>query len=128
MSPVLPLMEHRLKSYEQIPLVVHILGYALYKEAILMVDAAGAGYPPGGYPGGGMGGSCGPGYGMTFSDRLQSSVGKNVTVYVGEGSSPVTGTLHGVGSNYVEVRRTNNNAGETMLILMQAITAISVPT
>ncbi|AGK99740.1 hypothetical protein [Desulfoscipio gibsoniae] len=92
-----------------------------------MADATGTGYPPGGYPGGGMGGSYCPGYGMTFNDRLQSLVGKNITVYVSEESTPVTGMLHGVGSNYVEVHRMTNNIREALIIPMNAITAISAP-
>ncbi len=92
-----------------------------------MADGIGTGYPPGGYPGSGMGGAYCPGYGMTLSDRLKSSVGKNVTVYVGEESTPVTGMLHSVGSNYVEVHRMNNNVKEAMLIPLHAIMAISTP-
>jgi len=89
----------------------------------MMADSIGTGYPLGGYPGG----SYGPGYGMTLSDRLQSSVGKNVTIYVGEESTPVMGMLHAVGSDYVEVHRMNNNVNESMLIPLQDIMAVSVP-
>ncbi len=92
-----------------------------------MADSIGTGYPSGGYPGGGMGESYGPGYGMTLFDRLKSTVGRNVTVYVGEESTPVMGKLHSVGSNYVEVHRMNNNVNEAMLIPMHAIMAVSVP-
>lgn len=98
----------------------------------MMADAQGTGYPPGGYPGGGYpgggtGGSYGPGYGMTLMERLHSSVGRNVTVYVGEASTPVTGMLHAVGSNYVEVHRMVNNTNDSALIPLHAITAVSVP-
>ncbi len=92
-----------------------------------MADGIGTGYPPGGYPGTGMGGSYCPGYGTTFLDRLQNSVGKNVTVYVGEESTPITGMLQSVGSNYAEVCRTTNGTNEAMLIPMHAIMAASVP-
>lgn len=93
-----------------------------------MADS-GIGYPSGGYSGG-LGSSYGPGYGMTLSDRLKNSVGKNVTVYVGEESTPVTGMLHAVGTDYVEVHRMNNmnnTVNEAMLIPMHAIMAISTP-
>ncbi|KAF1085834.1 hypothetical protein SPSYN_00563 [Sporotomaculum syntrophicum] len=94
-----------------------------------MADS-GTGYTSGGYTGGGLGGSYGPGYGMTFTERLKNSLGRNVTVYVGQESTPVMGKLHAVGSDYVEVHRMNNmnnTINEAMLIPMHAIMAVSVP-
>lgn len=93
----------------------------------MMADSIGTGYPPGGYPGGGFGGSYGPGYGMSLTDRLKSSVGRNITVYVGDESTPVMGMLHSIGDDFVEVHRMNNNANEAMLIPLGDIMAISVP-
>lgn len=97
-----------------------------------MADTQGAGYPPGGYPpgyspGGGMGGSYGPGHGMTLMERLNKAVGRNVTAFVGDASTPVTGMLHAVGSNYIEVHRTDSNTNDSVLIPMHALTAVSVP-
>ena len=83
--------------------------------------------PSGGYPDDGFGSNWGPGYGMTFTERLKNSVGKNVTVYVGEESTPVMGKMHAVGSDYVEVHQMSNMNNEAMLIPLQAIMAVSAP-
>ena len=76
-------------------------------------------YPPG-YPT--------PGYGATLGERLRSSQGQAVTLYVGEEFTEVTGMLHNVGANYVEVHRPGA-AGvmEAVLIPMQYISSVVAP-
>lgn len=76
-----------------------------------------------GYPGPGYG----PGCGMNFAERLSSCISRNVTVYIGEENTPVTGMLHAVGSNYVEIHRMTNNKTEAIIIPIHSISAISVP-
>ncbi|SFR04414.1 hypothetical protein [Desulfoscipio geothermicus] len=75
------------------------------------------------YPGPGYG----PGYGMTFTERLSSCVRRNVTVYIGEENTPVAGMLHAVGSNYVEIHRMTGNTTEAIIVPIHSISAISCP-
>lgn len=82
-----------------------------------MIDASGTGYYPPPPPGP-------PSYGATFHERLQSAIGRQITVYVGEMTTPVRGVLHAVGTNYIEVHRTVNNAMEAVVIPLHAINAI----
>lgn len=83
-----------------------------------MADATGAGYYPPPGP------SYGSGYGMTFHERIQSSIGRNITVYIGDVATPVRGVLHAVGANYLEVHRTVNSNMEVVLIPLHAVVAI----
>ncbi|SFG99619.1 hypothetical protein SAMN05660649_03454 [Desulfotomaculum arcticum] len=92
-----------------------------------MADATGAGgyYPPGG----GYGPGYGPGCGMSLCDRLQGCVGRVITVYVGEENVPVAGTLHAVGSNFLEIHRTTpeNTVHEAVIIPLPAVASVVIP-
>lgn len=69
-----------------------------------------------------------PGYGTTIAERMQHYVGRNVIVYVGDDLTPVSGVLHNVGANYLEVHRMGaNNAREAIFIPMMHISAVSAP-
>ncbi len=84
------------------------------------LKAAGHDYYTPGYPA--------PAYGNTMAERLQKSLGKNVTVFVGEDMSSVSGMLHHVGADYVEVHRTGaEGTSEAVLVPMQQISAVSAP-
>lgn len=73
----------------------------------------------------------GPGYnqdpmhGITFGERLQSAVGRNVTVYLkGDDVAPVRGLLNTVGCNFIEVNRVANEASERVIIPLWSVVAI----
>lgn len=82
-----------------------------------MADPTGAGYYPPHPP-------YTPSYGMTLNERIQSSMGRNVTVYLMGETAPVRGMLHAVGANYLEVHRVVNGTSEAVLIPMHAVVAI----
>lgn len=65
-----------------------------------------------------------PGFGPTLYQRLQSSMGRQVSVYVGDMTTPLRGVLYTVGSDYIEVHRTVNNAMEMVIIPLRAVHAI----
>lgn len=69
-----------------------------------------------------------PGYGTTLADRMRAYQGQNVQIYVGDELAEVSGMLHYVGANYLEVHRMGvSSTREAVFIPMQYIYSIVAP-